>query len=216
MVRPQREFHKGSFSHIFNRGVAKQTIFRENDDFRFYLYRMKESLKKFPVAIHCYNCLPNHIHHFIEQSSEDITPSKFIASAHAGLANFINRKYNRVGHLFQGRFNANMIKGNDDILAISFYIHLNKVLERLEKLNIKVVSKIQLDKLLQEAEQDPWNSYAVYLGLREDGITQPKFILSLLSDDIKKARQEYRKMAREFIKSGHFLKTRDLIFEDEK
>ena len=44
------------------------------------------------------------------------------------------------------------------------------------------------------------------LGLKEDGITETKFILSLLSDDIKKAREEYKKLAKDFVTSGYFLK----------
>lgn len=213
MPREPREFYKGGFWHIFNRGVAKEDIFRENDDFRFYLYRIKESLKKFPVTIHTYNFLSNHIHYLIEQSSE-IPPGKFIGSLHNSFGYYINKKYSRVGHLFQDRYKANHIK--DDILSISFYVNLNKILEKLEKKDKKAVSKLELEKLLREAERDPWSSYPVYLGLREDGITQPKFVLSLLSDDIKKARQEYKKLAKEFLVSGHFLKTRDLIFEDEE
>jgi len=71
-----------------------------------------------------------------------------------------------------------------------------------------------LQKLLDEAKRDPWNSYSVYLGLREDQITQDKFILSLISDNLKKAREDYQKLAKEAVISGKFLKVRDLIFED--
>ncbi len=213
MPREQREFYKGGFWHIFNRGVAKEDIFREDDDFRFYLYRVKESLKKFPVIIHAYNLVPNHVHYLIEQIA-DILPGEFIGSMHGSFSSFINKKYSRAGHLFQDRYKANPIK--DDFLAISFYINLNKALEGLKNRDKSVVSKTDLDKLLKEAENDPWSSYSVYLGLRDDGITQPKFILSLLSDDIKKARQEYQKLARKFLISGYFLKTRNLIFEEEK
>ena len=216
MTRKTREFYKGGFWHIFNRGVAQQNIFQESADFRFYLYRIKESLKKFPLAIHAYNLLNNHIHYLMEQTLKDMPPNKFISSIHTSFANFINRKYNRVGHLFQDRFRANHIKENEDILAISFYIHLNKVLERLEQMKKKTITDMELDKLLDEAAKDPWNSFGVYLGLRKDEIIQPDFILSILSDDIKKARTEYKKMARDFIVSGHFLKTRDLIFEQRR
>ena len=124
----------------------------------------------------------------------------------------MNRKYSRVGHLFQDRFKAKQLD-KEALLPVSFYVNLNKILEKLEHIEKTKISKKYLDKLLKEAERDPWSSYGVYLGLREDGITQTKFILSLISDDMKKARQEYRKLARQFITSGYFLKTRDLWFE---
>ncbi len=213
MGRSLRQFHKGTFWHIFNRGVAKELIFKDKDDFKFYLYKVIGALQKFPVKIHVFNLFANHIHYLIEQSSE-IPPSKFIASIHTSLGLFINRKYSRVGHLFQDRFKANLVDA-DDLLPISVYVNLNKVLEKLEHMRKPIITKVDLDLLLKEAEQDHMSSYPVYLGLRDDSITETKHILSLLSDDIKKAKKEYKKLARELIISGYFLKTRDLIFEEK-
>ena len=215
MARKSREFYKGGFWHIFNRGITKEVIFRQDDDFRFYLYKMKDRLQTFPVVIHAYNLIPNHIHHLIEQNT-DVPPGKFIGAVHGSFGLVFNRKYTRAGPLFQDRFKANHIQDNDHLLNISFYVNLNKVLERLQHFDRSlVVSRGDIEKLLKEAEKDAWSSYPVYLGLRDDHITQTKFILSLLSNDIKKAQQEYRKLAKDFIVSGHFLKTRDLIFEDD-
>ncbi len=212
MPRKPREFYKGGYWHIVNRGLEK--IFRDKKDYNFYLFIIKDNLKKYPVNIHAYNLLSNHIHSLIEQSNDEISPTKFLGITYKGLSDYINRKYSRMGHLFQDRCKARHVNDNDYLLSVSFYINLNKVLETLENSNKKFVSKMELDKLLQEAEKDPYSSYPVYLGLKEDGITQPEFILSLLSDDIEEARQKYRKLAREFITSGHFLKTRDIIFEE--
>jgi len=211
-MRYPRTFYQGGFWHILNRGVAKEVIFQEKEDFAFYLYKVKEFLKKYPLTIHCYNLIPNHLHHLIEQTSE-IPPGKFIGSLHSSVGLHINRKYSRVGHLFQDRYKAKELdKGA--LLPTSIYINLNKILEKLQHESKSNIPKRELEKLLEEAERDPWSSYPVYLGLREDGITETKFILSLISDDIKKAREEYRKLAKKFLISGYFLKTRDLIFED--
>jgi len=213
MARPLRQFYKGGFWHILNRGVAKTDIFRNKEDYNFYLYKINEALKKYSVGIHAFNFLPNHVHYLIEQTKEEISPNKFIASIHTGLGSYINRKYVRVGHLFQDRCKVKDIKKDEHLLAISVYINLNKVLEKLQQREKIIISKDELQRLFEEAENDPYSSYPIYLGLKEDGITETKFILSLLSDDIKKAREEYKKTAKEFITSGYFLKTRDLIFE---
>lgn len=214
-MRLPRAFYKGSFWHILNRAVAEENIFREKEDFAFYLYKVKEFLKKYPLIIHCYNLIPNHLHLLVEQTSET-NPSKFIGSLHSSVGLHINRKYSRRGHLFQDRYKAKELD-KSALLPTSIYINLNKVIEKLGHLDNKSsISKRELEKLLKEAERDPWSSYPVYLGLREDGITETKFILSLLSDDIKKARQEYQKLIKKFLISGYFLKTRNLIFEDVK
>jgi REP element-mobilizing transposase RayT len=210
-MRETRKFYKGGFWHIISRGVAKERIFREKGDFIFYLYKIKEVLKKDPLVIHSYNLIPNHIHHLIEQTTET-SPSKFIASLHTSLGLHINKKYSRDGHLFQDRFRAKEIEESARI-PVSLYINLNKILHKLQQLNKVKISKREMEKLLEEAERDPWSSYPVYLGLREDGITQTNYILSLISDDIEKARKEYRKLAKHFLTTGYFLKTRDLLFE---
>jgi len=211
-MRQIRQFHKGGFWHILNRGVAKTDIFRCKEDYNFYLYKIRESLKKYPVGIHAFNFLPNHVHYLIEQTEEEMSPNKFIASIHTSLGNYINRKYTRAGHLFQNRCKVKNIEEDKHLLAISVYINFNKVLEKLQQKEKSVISDNELQKLFKEAENDPWSSYSIYLGLKEDGITETKFILSLLSDDIKKAREEYKKLSKELITSGYFLKTRDLIF----
>ncbi|MFH1967890.1 MAG: transposase [bacterium] len=213
MGRPLRQFYKGGLWHILNRGVAKTDIFRCKDDYNFQLYKLKESLIKYPVGIHAFNLLPNHIHYLMEQTTDNISPSKFIASVHTSLGSFINRKHSRVGHLFQDRCKVKNIEGDEHLLAISVYINLNKVLEELQGVDSSVVSKSKLEGLLRKAESDPWSSYPVFLGLRQDGIAQPDFILSILSDNIKKARKEYKKFAEKILVSGYFLKTRDLTFE---
>ncbi len=211
-MRTPRQFYKGCISHIFNRGVAKENIFRERDDFIFYMYKMKEFVQKYPVLIHAYNILPNHIHYLIEQNS-DIPPSKFIGGIHTSVGIHINKKYSRTGHLFQDRFKSKNIE-EKAILPISVYVNLNKVLEKLQHAENQNISKDFIEGLLKGAENDPWSSYGVYLGLRQDGILQTKLVLSLLSDDVKKAREGYKKMVKELIISGYFLKTRGLNFEN--
>lgn len=212
-MRKPREFYKGCFCHVFNRSVNKEIIFREKGDFVLYLYKFKEALKKFPIIIHCYNLLPNHFHHLPQQTSEKPL-SDFYQSFHTSFSLSLNKKHGRAGHIFQGRPQVKKIENTDYLLDLSFYINLNNILEELQHRDFSKISKTELDKLLNKAENYPWSSYGVYLGLREDGITNEKFILSIISDDIKKARKEYQKLARKMLISKRFLKIRDLTFEE--
>lgn len=212
-MRKLREFYKGDFYHVFNRGVNKEIIFREKEDFILYLYKFKEALKKFPIIIHCYNLIPNHFHHLPQQTSEKPL-SNFYQGFHTSFSLSLNKKQGRVGHVFQGRPHVKKIGSTEYLLDLSVYINLNNILEELQHRDFSKISKIEFNKLLKKAENYPWSSYGVYLGLREDGITNEKFILSILSDDIKKARKEYRELARKMLTSKRFLKIRDLTFED--
>ncbi|OIO43720.1 MAG: hypothetical protein COY72_01140 [Candidatus Nealsonbacteria bacterium CG_4_10_14_0_8_um_filter_35_10] len=212
-MRKPREFYKGCFCHIFNRGVNKEIIFREKGDFILYLYKFKEALKKFPVIIHCYNLIPNHFHHLSQQTSERPL-SSFYQGFHTGFSLSLNKKYGRVGHVFQGRLQAKMVEDTNYLLDLSFYINLNNILEELQYRGLAKISKTEIDRLLKKAANYPWSSYGVYLGLREDNITNDKFILSIISDDLKKARKEYQKLAKEMLISKRFLKIRDLTFDE--
>lgn len=212
-MHQRRNFYKGGFWHIYNRGVAKQDIFRDKDDFIYYLYKVKEVLKKHSLSIHTYSFLKNHLHYLIEQTTE-VPPGKFFSSLHTSLGMHINKKYNRIGHLFQGRYNAKPVKNTDYLIDLSIYINLNIILEKLQHLEKTRISKRRLEALLEAAENYPWSSYPAYLGQREDGITNTKFILSVISDNQKKAQKEYQKLAKEMLISKRFLKIRDLTFEE--
>lgn len=132
MVRPLRQFYRGGVWHILNRGVAKTDIFYNKDDYNFYLYKIREAIEKYSVEIYAFNFLPNHVYYLIGQTVDEVLPNKFIASIHTSLGNYINRKYTRVRHLFQDRCKVKDIKKDEHLLAISVYINLNKVLERLQ------------------------------------------------------------------------------------
>ncbi len=239
-------YSPNSYYHIYNRGVEKRPIFKNEQDYAVFMsylknyltpknedelrkklcnpnlnYKEREKILKElrlnnfyeEITLIAYCLMKNHFHFLIKQKSAN-SIDKFMNSLGIRYTMYFNRKYKRAGPLFQDRFKANHIQGDEHLLNISFYVNLNKVLEKLQHFDKSlVVSKNDVEKLLEGAERDPWSSYPVYLGLRDDHITQDKFILSLLSDDIKKARQEYRKLAKDFIVSGHFLKTRDLVFE---
>jgi len=107
-----------------------------------------------------------------------------------------------------------MVEDTNYLLDLSFYINLNNILEELQYRGLAKISKTEIDRLLKKAANYPWSSYGVYLGLREDNITNDKFILSIISDDLKKARKEYQKLAKEMLISKRFLKIRDLTFDE--
>ena len=130
------------FYHIFNRGVAKQPIFIDDQDRFVFLkkinqYRLrKTALKPLPfVSIHCFCLMPNHFHMIVRQELEKgITD--FIRKAGTAYSMYFNNKYNRVGPLFQGRFKAKLIDKNEYIIHLARYIHLNplSLVESFERL----------------------------------------------------------------------------------
>ena len=146
MKRPL--FINNYFYHIFNRGVEKRNIFLDNEDFRRFLFEINEfndinstinTLRRFNegsptsfkmidkeplVKIASYCLMPNHFHFILEQLKENGI-SKFLQKIGTGYTNYFNRKYERSGVLFQGKFKAVLIDKSAYITYLIQYIHLN-------------------------------------------------------------------------------------------
>ncbi len=82
--------------------------------------------------LHAFCLMPNHFHLLIEQCN-DISISKLISKVCASYSKYINKKYNRFGHVFQDCFKAVFIEDNPQLMWNSAYIHMNPVKDNLVK-----------------------------------------------------------------------------------
>jgi len=138
-------FVPNEYYHIYNRGNSKQKIFQNRQDYEYFLKLLflSNGEKKFKlsflsgdvyeikrgnqiVAIGAYCLMPNHFHILISQiENEGI--SRFMHKLTSGYSHYYNKKYERTGSLFEGKFKSEYI-GNDRYLKYLFsYIHLNIV-----------------------------------------------------------------------------------------
>ena len=153
--------YEGAHYHIYNRGNNKQKIFLEKNDYLFYLRKLREYKEKYNVTILCYCLMPNHIHLILSQNTE-VPISKFVLSLHTSYSMYFNKKYNKIGHLFQGRFGQKIIDKDEYLLQVSSYIHINP----LEA------------NLVRKLEDYQWSSYPDYIGIREGTLCDKDIILS--------------------------------------
>ena len=134
MARKPREKSGTGIYHVMLRGVNKQDIFLDEEDyslFRGLLYKMvyykDEQGKKQPsrCIFYAYCLMPNHVHLLIREAAEDLsTVIKRIAVAYAL---FYNNKYQHVGHLFQSRFRSEPVNDAAYFFTLMRYIHQNPV-----------------------------------------------------------------------------------------
>ncbi len=144
----QRTFVKGGYYHIFNRGNNKKEIFCDQADYQYFLnlldsYLLKNSIHRpewilndflNQIELSAYCLMPNHFHILLQQKEK-----RAMADFMSGLLNrytkYFNKKYNTVGHLFQGKYKARLIENDGDLLYISRYIHRNpeKISSRIEE-----------------------------------------------------------------------------------
>ena len=175
--RDYKEFAVNEIHHAFNRGNDKMDIFRDDEDYHFFLYRLEEALypsgesrgvkgrhmrralpaNSFSLIAFC--LMPNHFHLLILQKT-DLSISALMLKVLTGYSKYFNKKYNRVGSLFQDQYKTTYVQDNTQLLHTSAYIHNNPL----------------TDGLTISPETYPYSSFCEYLG-GEARISQPTTVL---------------------------------------
>ncbi|MDP2637992.1 MAG: transposase [Candidatus Levybacteria bacterium] len=131
------------------------------------LLRMNNFAKEITLLAYC--LMPNHFHFFIKQK-ESRSIDNFMRSLGTRYTTFFNKKYKRVGSLYQGVYKAVLITSEPQFLHLSRYIH-------------KQALASQGESLQSWREKQPC-SYPEYLGLRKTEWIHPEEILSYFDKTI--------------------------------
>ena len=113
------------FHHIINRGVERKNVFKSDDDKNKFLEILCKACKLHKVDIHAYCLMDNHYHLLIETSLENL--SLFMRQVNSNYAIYFNKRYKRVGHLWQGRYKSWYIINDDYLYSLFKYIEYNPV-----------------------------------------------------------------------------------------
>ena len=152
-------FVEGEYYHIYNRGINRQKIFFQAENYRFFLRRLREHLLPDHAAIIAYCLMPNHYHLLVRPKS--VRFSECMQSFGTSYSKAINKRFDRVGPLFQARFQALHVDQESYLLHLSRYIHRNPL-------------EADLVKRLEEWE---FSSYLEYSGKRQGTLPEPGVIL---------------------------------------
>lgn len=185
---PQRKqiFIPHSYYHIYNRGHNKQTIFLNNKDYQRYLKRLKEYFKKHQVSLLCYCLMPNHIHLILRQEDTK-SIERFIHRLHTSYTMYFNKKYERLGAVFQGRFKAKIIESDEYLLHVSRYIHQNPL----------EILRAQGPAL--KLEEYFWSSYGEYINKNSSKFCHTEIILNYFHNStLERRKLKYQ----EFVEDG--------------
>jgi REP element-mobilizing transposase RayT len=119
------------FHHVVNRGVAKRKIYLNDEDKDKFLEILCKACKIYKVNVHDYCLMDNHYHVFIETTSENL--SLFMRQINGNYAIYFNKKYKRVGHLWQGRYKSWYVVNEAYFYSIFRYIEHNPIKARMAK-----------------------------------------------------------------------------------
>jgi REP element-mobilizing transposase RayT len=147
MARHKRIQTPGLFRHVIARGNGRMRIFVDDLDFTKFIHLMADIVERFEVECWNYCLMPNHYHLTLRPSRPNLSETVRYLNGSYGL--WWNRRHDRVGHVFQGRFKDQIVQRHDYLLVLGRYIALNPV--RAE--------------LVTRPEQWKWSSYAGTAGL---------------------------------------------------
>lgn len=181
--------------HIYNRGNNRERIFFETDNYLYFLKKIKEYL--IPVAdVLVYCLMPTHYHILgriklaaqtseISEISEVLKPkpspiSNAMMKLSVSYTKAINKRFQRVGALFQGQFQAKPILTSSYLLNLCRYIHGNPV----------------KDGLVADIAQWPYSNYLEWIGERNGTLVDKAFVR-----DNFDAPDEYRKFVLEYLRT---------------
>ncbi len=115
----------GNIYHIYNRGVNKAEIFFSDRNYDYFLFKLGAYFRDKATVI-AYCLMPNHFHILVKVDNENFL-KEGLQPFLGAYAKAVNIDQNRVGPLFQGRFQANLITDDGHLLECVKYIHLNPV-----------------------------------------------------------------------------------------
>jgi len=114
-----------NYYHLYNRGVNKGLIFFSDRNYQYFLNKMSFFFQS-KADILAYCLMPNHFHLLIKINSDNFVKTS-LQPFFVSYSKSINIEQDRIGPLFQGRFQANLIEDKEYLLDCVKYIHLNPV-----------------------------------------------------------------------------------------
>jgi len=206
-------FVEDQIYHIYNRGVEKRKAFLDKQDHLRFIHNLFEFNNEEPiintsyhfdpqfpgeirhlkqerkprrllVEILMFTLMSNHFHLILKQKKEKGIV-KFMQKMGTGYTMYFNKKYQRVGGLFQGRFKAVLVKDEAHLIHLSFYVHTNP----LDLFHYRGSTSIM------ELRRYRWGSFLDYIGKKNfPSVTSRELFLELFG-----GQKEYEKATKEWI-----------------
>lgn len=175
MARPLRVEFPGAVYHVTSRGNARKSIYLSDSDRYDFLDILNRVVERYHWLCHAYCLMGNHNHFLIETPEANL--SLGMRHLNGVYTQSFNRRNRRVGHLFQGRYKAQLVEHGSYLLEVTRYIVLNPV--RAE--------------IVSSPADYRWSSYGSTVGLRQpEPFLSTIWFLSQFASNNHIARSRYR------------------------
>lgn len=175
MARRLRYILPGVAVHLIQRGVNRVACFRADTDYLVYLSQLRQLCAKHGCAIHAYCLMTNHVHLLLTPNTAEACTS-VMHDLGRRYVPYFNRRHDRTGTLWEGRFRSCIVESASYVLACYRYIELNPV--RAE--------------MVDHPAGYPWSSYAANSGARSDPSLSPHAEFEALASSSGRRHTAYR------------------------
>lgn len=195
MARQQREKSSTGVYHVMLRGINRSDIFLEDEDKVVFLNTLLLKKSKEEYVLHAYCLMDNHVHLLIQEKEDDI--SRIMKRIGITYVRYFNKKYQRIGPLFQDRYKSEKVEDDGYLLTVMRYIHNNPVAAGLVK----------------KPRAYNWSSYNDYLvKTKTRSFVDTKLILGMFGSTVKMAQEGFW----EFMKKEDNLKFLEVYNEEDE
>lgn len=224
----KEKFINGEIYHVLNRGVDKRHIFLDQEDYFRFIHNIYEFNSDNPalniyyrklydsrnhkregntiVDVLAFVLMPNH-YHFLLRQNRDNGIQMFMKKIGCGYANYFNRKNERSGALFQGRFKAILVSNSQHLLHLPFYIHFNPLDICMAEWRQREIR--DYNSAVEFLENYRWSSLLDYIGKKNfPSIINKNFLTELIGSPAN-----FRKASFNLLKDFDTKLVEDIILE---
>jgi REP element-mobilizing transposase RayT len=181
MARPMRIEYDGAVYHVTSRGNARKAIYKDTADRENFLEVLRKVNIRYNWLCHVYCLMNNHYHLVIETPDGNL--SRGMRQLNGVYTQLLNKRHNRVGHIFQGRYKAILIQKETHLLEVCRYVVINPVRARS----------------VQKPEDWLWSSYCGTMGI---GKAHPAVTTDWILGQFGTRRKEAQRRYRAFVEAG--------------
>jgi len=178
LPRQRRKIGLSKIYHVIARGNERKDIFLDDEDKNKFIQIIINKKNKNEYILYAYCLMNNHLHLLLKEQEDGI--SRIMRRINTAYAYYFNKKYNRVGHVFQNRFKSEPVENDRYLISLIRYIHNNPVKA----------------KIANQPHQYKWSSYSLYLK-EQKCIIDKEEILNLFSLNKPKAIRLFNEFCRQ-------------------
>ncbi len=161
--------------HILTRGNNRQTVFKDERDYKYYLYLLKLYKEEHRFLLYHYCLMTNHVHLILETTSET-NLSKLMKQLNLAYMYHFRKKYHYWGHFWQGRFKSLLIEKDEYLIACGRYVEFNPVRA----------------KIVDNPKDYLWSSYRIYAYGLKDELVDTDPLYEDMGSTAKERQKNYR------------------------